>query len=70
MIIRMNLIFVQSRCGFLLRQRTGFIVNEHAEDTKQIRIKWHQAGVVGHQDRAGLFVESDVGWIGPGHRIW
>jgi len=60
---------LRAKSIWLLRQRARLIVNEHAEDTKQVRIEWDQAGVVGHEDRARFLVKSDVGWIGPGHRI-
>ena len=52
-----------------LRQWTAFIVNEHLQHTKEVWIEWDQTGMVGHQYRAGLFVEGDVGWVGPGHWI-
>jgi hypothetical protein len=52
-----------------LGQRLALVVYEYIEDAKQAWIEWHQAGMVGHQQRTCMFVESDVGRVGPWHRI-
>ena len=52
-----------------LRQWAALIIYEHTEDREQVRIEWHQTGMVRYQNRTRVYVESDVGGIGPGKWI-
>src|SRR5262245_39073159 len=52
-----------------LRQWAALIIYEHTEDREQVWIKRHQTGMVGHQQRTRVYVESDVRGIGPGKWI-